>query len=529
MINQAKISKAAHAHPRHFLHLNGINMTEIGTLALAALREVSLGLDIIRKALKEICTGDPLNAAFPLVGREAQVYLEAKAGAYLQVLVAASPAALERTLMEAQAAPPDEGALVARLRSIGQAFDFLERALSTSGDLRLKDVQLHFPHLSAKEAARHVASVADAYCHALEMCDSGRVQALVANLEGQALPENGEMVPPRKQLRPLQPWASAEVGAAVLSRLDASSKKPMIRRDRDGAGCYVVGLDPNTGVPIAVVNGNFGRGEFHAVISEMAANKLDAPNALIAVARTSTYSGNAIHFCKFEELGVDADGLTAGHPEIPARPDSQTDGTTVRASRRYCVEAHGSQDLDVSPSVAVFEVDVELARQIVSLAQLAQSNDLARVERSDYRADFLRYDPETSPEEAADAGEENSVRTECDYLVVTHDEFFFQALVKHSDVRVETQAMSVADLAEHFRLPYGEEAQYAVLQSQVSAALPGSDGYEKGFKDALESIALVLAPKIAEPILAEAITSALDAYGNNADNDDDRRYERQSA
>jgi len=53
--------------------------------------------------------------------------------------------------------------------------------------------------------------------------------------------------------------------------------------------------------------------------------------------------------------------------------------------------------------------------------------------------------------------------------------------------------------------------------AHLAQALPANEGYEKGFKDALESMALALAPKVTQPILDEAITTALDAYANNAD------------
>lgn len=60
----------------------------------------------------------------------------------------------------------------------------------------------------------------------------------------------------------------------------------------------------------------------------------------------------------------------------------------------------------------------------------------------------------------------------------------------------------------------------SALVANLEKSLPTVHGYEKGFKDALESIALALAPTIAKAALDDAITTALDAYANNVDKAD---------
>jgi hypothetical protein len=50
---------------------------------------------------------------------------------------------------------------------------------------------------------------------------------------------------------------------------------------------------------------------------------------------------------------------------------------------------------------------------------------------------------------------------------------------------------------------------------KISSDLPAEGGYEKGFKDALESMLLALGQSIDPLVLQEAVTTALDAYGNN--------------
>lgn len=86
--------------------------------------------------------------------------------------------------------------------------------------------------------------------------------------------------------------------------------------------------------------------------------------------------------------------------------------------------------------------------------------------------------------------------------------------------------------AQAASLPGG--ARPAVLDletfgSRIRQALPSVDQYERGYRDCLESVVLALAPKIETPILEEAVTTALDAYANNVDDDSSARYDRPSS
>ncbi|HGF4014043.1 hypothetical protein [Burkholderia vietnamiensis] len=122
--------------------------------------------------------------------------------------------------------------------------------------------------------------------------------------------------------------------------------------------------------------------------------------------------------------------------------------------KAYRVEVTGGGDLDKSPGVAIFEVSEESARNIIKLSSVVRANDLYKVEKYDCRAQYLQYDPETDPDDALDAGEENAVRSECDMLVVTDDAFYFRAYVKHTDVAVECASQPIAELAAHFAIPF---------------------------------------------------------------------------
>ncbi|MYM92556.1 hypothetical protein [Duganella vulcania] len=118
--------------------------------------------------------------------------------------------------------------------------------------------------------------------------------------------------------------------------------------------------------------------------------------------------------------------------------------------KNYRVETRGGGDCHNTPRVAVFGIDEQTAREIVRLSALVAANDLHRIEKFDYRAQFLQFDPETDGEDAEDLGEENDVRTESDVLVVESDVFFFSACIKHTGSKVFTKSQSIGELQAHF-------------------------------------------------------------------------------
>ena len=124
---------------------------------------------------------------------------------------------------------------------------------------------------------------------------------------------------------------------------------------------------------------------------------------------------------------------------------------TIEA-RSYVSPAHGGGDCDVSPSATMFSIDAGTARRIVMLSELVKANDLHKVEGFDYRASFLQFDPATDPEDAAEAGEANTLRTECDVLVVTREDFYFSAYIKHTDIEISCEGVPINLLKEHFGL-----------------------------------------------------------------------------
>ena len=186
-----------------------------------------------------------------------------------------------------------------------------------------------------------------------------------------------------------------------------------------------------------------------------------------------------LHFDLAEGDGVWGGGQAAGgmgfsgHPEsenlLPAiieavaelmaeEPAGQAQPSEDGAKLEYRVSVTGGSVLDNCPSAATFAIDKETAELILKISGIVKANDLHKAEKFDYRASFLQYDPETDPEDAEDAGDENTLRTECDALVIKEDSFFFTAYVKHTDVKVETDSCPISELVEHFGLAEATEA-----------------------------------------------------------------------
>jgi hypothetical protein len=118
---------------------------------------------------------------------------------------------------------------------------------------------------------------------------------------------------------------------------------------------------------------------------------------------------------------------------------------TFRTEVRY-----GNDNYNDVPSVVEFSIDGATAAEIIRLAAIVKSNDLYKVEKFDYRATYLKYDPEQDPEDAKLAGEENEFRTEADVLSVSDTEFWFSAYIKHTDIEILSEQQRIDDLVQHF-------------------------------------------------------------------------------
>lgn len=117
---------------------------------------------------------------------------------------------------------------------------------------------------------------------------------------------------------------------------------------------------------------------------------------------------------------------------------------TFRTEVRY-----GNDNYNDVPSVVEFCIDEATAAEIIRLA-IVKSNNLYKVEKFDYRARYLKCDPEEDPECAKLAGVENEFLTEADALNVSDKEFWFSAYIKHTDIEILSEQQPIDNLAQHF-------------------------------------------------------------------------------
>jgi hypothetical protein len=111
----------------------------------------------------------------------------------------------------------------------------------------------------------------------------------------------------------------------------------------------------------------------------------------------------------------------------------------------------GNDNYNDIPTVVAFSISEADAAEIIRLAGIVRANGLYKIEKFDYRAQYLKYDPEEDPEEAKLAGEENEFRTEADVLNVSDEEFWFSAYIKHTDIEILSEQQRISDLIQHFR------------------------------------------------------------------------------
>jgi hypothetical protein len=112
----------------------------------------------------------------------------------------------------------------------------------------------------------------------------------------------------------------------------------------------------------------------------------------------------------------------------------------------------GNDHYNDIPALVAFSIDEAAAAEIIRLAEMVKANGLYKIEKFDYRAQYLKYDPEQDPQEAELAGEENEFRTEADVLNITDTEFWFSGYIKHTDIEILSEQQRIDDLAKHFAL-----------------------------------------------------------------------------
>ncbi|MDH4481768.1 MAG: hypothetical protein QE279_03580 [Rhodoferax sp.] len=96
--------------------------------------------------------------------------------------------------------------------------------------------------------------------------------------------------------------------------------------------------------------------------------------------------------------------------------------------------------------------------------------------------------------------------------VYVHDHHLLPGSENISPEGVQAVLMELGDNTD--RLPNQEPT---AIINELIAGLPGQEGYEIGYRDALESVASALDGSVPKSVLRLVITAAMDAYANNSE------------
>ena len=118
----------------------------------------------------------------------------------------------------------------------------------------------------------------------------------------------------------------------------------------------------------------------------------------------------------------------------------------MEKSKTFRTEVRCGNDYNDIPTIVEFSIDEATAADIIRVAGIVSANVLYKIEKFDYRAKYLKYDPEQDPEDAKLVGEENEFRTEADVLNVSDTEFWFSAYIRHTDIEVVSEQQRIDEL-----------------------------------------------------------------------------------
>jgi len=85
------------------------------------------------------------------------------------------------------------------------------------------------------------------------------------------------------------------------------------------------------------------------------------------------------------------------------------------------------------PEKAVFAIDVNTKKLIQELAYIAEVHDLYKLEKFDYRVQWLNRDGET-------------IVTEADTLNISYSDFWFAAYLKHTNIEITSEKIRITHL-----------------------------------------------------------------------------------
>ena len=124
----------------------------------------------------------------------------------------------------------------------------------------------------------------------------------------------------------------------------------------------------------------------------------------------------------------------------------------------FRTEVSSSDEFADLPAVVEFSIDLSTARKILRLAAVVKEHGLYKVEKFDYRAQYLSHDDEEGSDQTDSSSDDRFVSTEADTLNVSDSHFWFAAFLKHTDVEITSEQLPIGELVSHFNLAPGEES-----------------------------------------------------------------------
>ena len=175
----------------------------------------------------------------------------------------------------------------------------------------------------------------------------------------------------------------------------------------------------------------------------------------------------------------------------------------MTTSKNYRTEVRTDSDYDEIPSVAVFTIEEATAQRILKLSALVKDHGLYKVEEFDFRTAFLKSDAED------EIDEDDQASTEADCLNVSEREFWFSAIIKHTNVEIVTGRQSIAELESHFGLASAATEEAGKTAPVLNECFEGRFA-GKNYLESIETGMVDIAPltAIVAPGTQEAVEKA---------------------
>lgn len=94
-------------------------------------------------------------------------------------------------------------------------------------------------------------------------------------------------------------------------------------------------------------------------------------------------------------------------------------------------------------NIARVTLTEELIAWIKKMEKIVQDNDIAYIADYECSPEYFQSDNDVPPEISPYEGS-----TECDMIVIRKGSFYWKGVIKHTDVRFETESFSIEDIEE---------------------------------------------------------------------------------